>query len=72
MALKTHLTSKEIGALIDAAPTLRDKMIISFLADTGCRISELLQRSGPGYSMSGNEHSPFASNTLRREEETES
>lgn len=43
MALKTHLTSKEIEALIDAAPTLRDKMIISFLADTGCRISELLQ-----------------------------
>ena len=43
MALKTFLTTQEIKALIDAAPTLRDKLIISFLADTGCRISELLR-----------------------------
>lgn len=42
MALKTYLTPKEITALIEAAPTLRDKLIIFFLADTGCRISELL------------------------------
>jgi integrase/recombinase XerD len=42
VALKTVLTSKEITALIEAAPNLRDKVIISFLADTGCRISELL------------------------------
>lgn len=41
--LKTYLSSDEIKALIEAAPTLRDKLIISFLADTGCRISELLQ-----------------------------
>jgi len=43
MALKTYLTPDEIRALIDAAPTLRDKVIISFLSDTGCRVSELLQ-----------------------------
>lgn len=43
MALKTYLTPDEIKAMIDAAPTLRDQVIIAFLADTGCRISELLR-----------------------------
>lgn len=43
VALKTYLAANEITALIDAAPTLRDKLIISFLADTGCRVSELLE-----------------------------
>lgn len=43
MPLKTCLMPEEIKAMIDGAPTLRDKMIISFLADTGCRVSELLQ-----------------------------
>lgn len=43
MALKTSLSTDEITALIDAAPTLRDKLIVSFLADTGCRVSELLE-----------------------------
>lgn len=43
MALKTYLTADEITTLIDAAPTLRDKLIVSFLAETGCRVSELLQ-----------------------------
>lgn len=43
MALKTSLTTEEITAVIDAATTLRDKLIIAFLADTGCRTSELLQ-----------------------------
>ena len=42
MPLKTTLTPDEIQAIIDKAPTLRDKLIISFLADTGCRSSELL------------------------------
>jgi len=43
MPLKTCLTPEEIKAMIDNAPTLRDKMIILFLADTGCRTSELLR-----------------------------
>lgn len=43
MALKTYLTPEEIKTMIANAPTLRDKVIISFLADTGCRISELLK-----------------------------
>jgi len=29
--------------MVDAAPTLRDKLIVAFLADTGCRTSELLR-----------------------------
>lgn len=41
--LKTYLTPDEIQAMIEAAPTLRDKLIVSFLADTGCRVSELLR-----------------------------
>lgn len=43
MALKTVLTTDEIKAMIEAAPTLRDQVIIAFLADTGCRVSELLR-----------------------------
>jgi len=43
MALKTVLTPEEIKAMISYAENLRDKMVISFLADTGCRVSELLQ-----------------------------
>jgi len=43
MALKTYLTPEEIKAMIDSAPTLRDKLIVLFLADTGCRVSELLR-----------------------------
>lgn len=42
MPLKTYLTPDEIRSIIESAPTLRDKLIISFLADTGCRVSELL------------------------------
>ena len=41
--LKTFLTSDEIREMVKAAPTLRDKVIVSFLADTGCRVSELLR-----------------------------
>lgn len=40
--MKTYLTPNEIKQMIALAPTLRDKVLISFLADTGCRISELL------------------------------
>ena len=41
--LKTFLTSDEVRGMIEAAPTLRDKVIVAFLADTGCRVSELLR-----------------------------
>ncbi len=41
--IKTSLTYKEITAMKDAAACLRDKVIISFYADTGCRCSELLK-----------------------------
>ncbi|MDP2872612.1 MAG: site-specific integrase [Bacillota bacterium] len=41
--LKTYLTSDEIRRMIEVAPTLRDQVIVSFLADTGCRVSELLR-----------------------------
>jgi len=41
--LKTFLTSDEVREMVEAAPTLRDKVIVSFLADTGCRVSELLR-----------------------------
>ena len=40
--MKTYLTPTEIKQMIAQAPTLRDKVLISFLADTGTRISELL------------------------------
>jgi len=41
--LKTYLTSDEIRKMTEAAPTLRDKVIVAFLGDTGCRVSELLR-----------------------------
>ena len=41
--IKTYLTADEIRGMIDAADNLRDKLIISFYADTGARASELLQ-----------------------------
>lgn len=40
-SLKTYLEPGEVEALIEAAPTLRDKLIIRFLSRTGCRVSEL-------------------------------
>lgn len=42
MVLKTYLTSEEVQRMIDTAPCLRDKVIIMFLSDCGCRVSELL------------------------------
>lgn len=42
MSIKTYLTSSEIRLIIDGAHYLRDKVILSFLADTGCRVSELI------------------------------
>ena len=41
--MKTYLTSDEIRKMIGAALYLRDKVIVSFLADTGCRVSEMLR-----------------------------
>lgn len=40
--IKTSLAYKEIQAMTTAATCLRDKVIISFYGDTGCRCSELL------------------------------
>lgn len=43
MAIKTILTPGEIRRMIDRASNLRDKVILSFYSDTGCRASELLK-----------------------------
>lgn len=40
--IKTYITSEEIQKMKEAAPCLRDKVIIAFLSDTGCRVSEFL------------------------------
>lgn len=40
--IKTSFTSNEIQAMIDSAPELRDKVVLSFYGDTGARLSELL------------------------------
>lgn len=42
MAIKTFLTNEEIEQMIDQTEFLRDKAILSFYADSGCRVSELL------------------------------
>ena len=42
MSVKTYLTSEEITKMIGQAKNLRDKVILSFYATTGCRCSELL------------------------------
>jgi len=41
--MRTYLTAENIKDMISTAPTLRDKMVISFYADSGCRVSELLK-----------------------------
>jgi len=41
--MRTCLTPAEIKTMISKAPCLRDKAIITFLADTGVRVSEMLQ-----------------------------
>lgn len=43
MANKTYLTPEEIRKMIDWPDNLRDKLIISFYSDTGCRASEMLR-----------------------------
>ncbi len=42
MPIKTSLTSSEIRKMIEATGSPRDRLIISFYADSGCRVSELL------------------------------
>jgi integrase len=42
MPIRTYLIPAEITAMIDSAPNLRDKLVLSFLSDCGCRVSELL------------------------------
>lgn len=40
--LKTYLEPQEIKQMIANAPELRNKLILQFLAESGCRVSELL------------------------------
>jgi len=40
MTIKTYLTNEEISAMIAATPFHRDKALLAFYADTGCRVSE--------------------------------
>lgn len=42
MAIKVSLTPDEIVGMINVTEDLRDKFILSFLSDTGVRVSELL------------------------------
>jgi len=42
MAVKTYLSDNEILAMITKTEYLRDKVILVFLSDVGCRVSELL------------------------------
>jgi len=43
MAIKTSLTTSEIKQMLEKASCLRDKVILAFYADTGCRVSEFLR-----------------------------
>jgi len=43
MPIKTYLTPAEIQAMIEWPDNLRDRLILSFYGDTGCRASELLK-----------------------------
>jgi integrase len=42
MAIKTFLTSEEIQRMIANCQYLRDRALLAFYADSGCRVSELL------------------------------
>jgi integrase/recombinase XerD len=42
MAIKTYLTPEEVRAMAATADNLRDKLILQFYGDCGCRVSELL------------------------------
>jgi integrase len=42
VAIKTYLTPAEITAMIGSRDNLRDQVILTFLADSGVRVSELL------------------------------
>ena len=42
MAIRTFITPTEITAMISKATNLRDKMVLTFLSDVGCRVSEML------------------------------
>lgn len=43
MPIKTFLTSEEIYRIINWPDNLRDRVILHFYSDTGCRVSELLK-----------------------------
>ena len=42
------LTDAEVSAIFDATTNMEDRLIVAFLADTGCRVNELI-RSRPGW-----------------------
>ena len=43
MAIKTFITWEEIQQMQQNAESLRDRLIIAFLGDAGCRVTELLK-----------------------------
>lgn len=46
------LTDDEVAAIFGAAENMEERMIVAFLADTGCRVNELV-RSRPGWFDQG-------------------
>ena len=46
------LTDDEVTAIYEAAGKPEDRLIVAFLADTGCRVNELI-RSQPGWFDGG-------------------
>jgi len=42
MAIKTYLKPEDITAMINSTDNLRDRLVLTFLSDCGCRVSELL------------------------------
>lgn len=40
---RVPLTDAEVSAIFDVAETDEDRLIVAFLADTGCRVNELLR-----------------------------
>lgn len=54
MGIKTFLTPAEILLMKEKAPTLRDKVIVSFYSDTGARASELLRLKKENLDLDNN------------------
>ena len=54
MVIKTYLTPSEIQQMKEKAPSLRDKVIISFYSDTGARASEPLRLKKENLDLDNN------------------